>query len=67
MTQMQSRALRLKATQEKSGLTRTRIYEMMDEGTFPRPIKIGKRAIAWLEHEVDAWLQARVAERDKAA
>lgn len=38
---------------------------------FPSPIKLSPadtgRAKGWLAHEVDAWLEARAAERDKAA
>jgi prophage regulatory protein len=51
-------------------LTRTRksetsLYRDMDAGTFPRPIKIGPRAVGWLESEVNEWLAERIAERDQ--
>jgi Prophage CP4-57 regulatory protein (AlpA) len=36
----------------------------MAEGRFPRSIRTGKRSVAWLESEVLAWQQARIAERD---
>ena len=62
---MENRALRIAAVQAKTGLTRTRVYELVESGDFPQPIKIGKRAVAWIEREVEAWLQTRVAERDK--
>jgi prophage regulatory protein len=35
-------------------------------GEFPRPIKIGKRSVAWLVADLDAWVARRVAERDAA-
>jgi prophage regulatory protein len=31
---------------------------------FPAPIRIGPRASAWAEHEVTAWIAARIAARD---
>jgi prophage regulatory protein len=36
-------------------------------GKFPKPIKTGKRAVAWREVDLQAWLAARVAERDGEA
>lgn len=40
------------------------LYEWMDAGSFPKPIKIGPRAVAWVKSELDAWEAARIAERD---
>jgi prophage regulatory protein len=34
-------------------------------GEFPAPIKFGRRGVRWFDHEVRAWLAARVAERDR--
>ena len=42
--------------QNKVPLAKSTIYQKMSEGTFPKPIKIGARAVAWLESDVDAWL-----------
>ncbi len=36
----------------------------MADNKFVRPVKIGIKAVAWPEHEVDAWIEARIAERD---
>ena len=36
----------------------------MDAGRFPRPVKIGPRAVAWVESEIDDWLRQRIADRD---
>jgi prophage regulatory protein len=40
------------------------VYGLMKDGQFPRPIRVGKRAVAWLESELQQWLAQRVAERD---
>jgi prophage regulatory protein len=45
--------------------TRRHLKRKCDSGNFPRPIQVSDRRIAWIEEEVDAWLAARVAERDK--
>lgn len=35
--------------------------------TFPKPIPLGERAVGWLAHEVDAWLDAQAAKRNASA
>lgn len=50
------RLLRLPALQERVPLAKSTIYQKMAEGSFPRPQKIGIRAIAWLESDVNKWL-----------
>ena len=49
----------------KTGLSRSTIYEKMKNGTFPKPIKLGPRAVGWLETEVDAWISERISQRAK--
>ena len=44
-----------------TGLTDKWFYKLIQEGQFPKPIKLGNRS-RWLTSEVDAWLQARIAE-----
>jgi prophage regulatory protein len=51
--------LRLPQIMNRIGLRPTRIYELMGDGSFPKPIRLGKRAVAWLESEVDAWILAQ--------
>jgi prophage regulatory protein len=52
--------LKLPATSSKSGKSRSSIYQGVKEGTFPAPIKIGERAVGWLEDEIDDWLAKRI-------
>jgi prophage regulatory protein len=51
--------LRLPQVMERVGLRPTRLYELMGDGSFPKPIRLGERAVAWLESEVDAWIVAQ--------
>ncbi|WP_324470555.1 AlpA family phage regulatory protein [Ottowia sp.] len=59
--------VRLKRVEAFAGLRRSSIYEQADVGLFPKPVKIGPRASAWLSDELLAWKAARVAERDVEA
>jgi prophage regulatory protein len=61
--------LRLPAVVELVGLKRTQIDEAIRRGEFPKPIKLTDtgRARAWLEQDLEEWLEARVAKRDEAA
>ena len=60
-----SRVLRRPEVQGRTGLSKSGIYLAIQEGDFPRPIRIGKRAVGWLECDIDAWLQERIAQRAK--
>ena len=55
--------LRLNSVRERTGLSRSTIYQRIQEGKFPKPIRLGMRAVGWLESEVEAWLQQRIALR----
>lgn len=51
--------IRRPEVEEMTGLSRSTIYAMMESGDFPRPVKIGKRAVAWPESEIKEWLSGR--------
>ena len=57
------RLLRLQAVRELTGLSRSTIYA---DPEFPKPVKIGPRAVAWVEQEIKEWIVARIAERQAA-
>ena len=42
-----------------TGLSRSTIYAMIADSTFPKPIKLGKRAVGWREADIAAWLDSR--------
>lgn len=44
-----------------TGLTDKWFYKLIQDGIFPKPIKLG-RSSRWLQSEVEAWLQLRIAE-----
>ncbi|WP_283624102.1 helix-turn-helix transcriptional regulator [Morganella morganii] len=47
-----------------TGLTDKWFYKLIQEGKFPKPIKLG-RSSRWLKSEVETWLQERIAESRK--
>jgi prophage regulatory protein len=57
------RLIRLKEVMHCSGLARSTIYKYVAEGTFPKPVPLGERAVAWIEAEVDAWIDNRIKHR----
>ena len=52
--------LRLPAVKAKTGLSRSTIYLRVAQGTFPKPVGLGGRAVGWLEAEIQDWLQRRI-------
>ncbi len=66
MTQFSMRLLRRPAVETTTGLSRSTIYQHMQAGTFPKPIRLGAKAVGWLESEIIAWIKARTDERDAA-
>ena len=55
--------LRLPQVMTKTGLKRTQIYAYMKTGDFPLSIKIGPASVAWLEEEIDDWINRKLNSR----
>ena len=51
--------LRLKKVCDKTGLSRSSIYEAIKRGEFPKSVSIGKRAVAWKSTDIDEWIESR--------
>ena len=60
---MQSRLMRSKEIQAKTGLPKSSLHNMARAGTFPAPLKLGARAVAWRESDVDEWI-ARLQQKE---
>ena len=70
----QKRFIRLPEVLRRTGYGRTSIYRKMEDGSFPRSVKLGgpledpnafdSRAVAWIEHEVDQWIESWIEKRD---
>jgi prophage regulatory protein len=55
----QVRAIRTEQVMRMTGLWRTTIFRAVKEGRFPKPMKLGERAVGWLESDIRAWLESR--------
>ena len=58
------RLIRLKDVKHVTGLGRSTIYKYIEEGTFPKSVSLGERAVAWVESEVISWVMVRIEARD---
>lgn len=56
---MHLRTYRLPEVRQVTGLSTSTIYAMIARGEFPRPVRLGKRAVGWPEHVLREWLRTR--------
>ena len=71
------RLIRLPEVLSRTGYGRTSIYRKMEDGSFPRSIKLGgppvepeafdSRAVAWIENAVAQWIDSRIEGRDSVS
>lgn len=64
-----TRLIRLKEVRDLTGLSRSYIYALAAQKRFPKSVALvpGGTSRAWVEAEVLAWLEQRIAERDQEA
>lgn len=61
------RLLRRKELLPRVGISTAQLYRLMTAGAFPRPVQLGPGSVAWVEAEIEDWIAARVAERDRTS
>ncbi|ELQ6108756.1 AlpA family transcriptional regulator [Cronobacter turicensis] len=49
--------IRLPEVLKRTGFGKAWIYRLISEGRFPAPVKIGTRAVAFVESEIDEWFE----------
>ncbi|KJI54258.1 AlpA family transcriptional regulator [Enterobacter kobei] len=64
---MSQSLIRLSEVQRRTGYSKAWIYRLMADKRFPTSIKIGSRAIAFIESEVDEWINERIEASRKGA
>jgi prophage regulatory protein len=57
---MTHKMIRLPTVIEQTGLSRSSIYLRMKNNKFPKSISLGDRAIAWLEADIEQWLEDKI-------
>ncbi|WP_288446805.1 AlpA family transcriptional regulator [uncultured Serratia sp.] len=60
---MAKRLIRLPDVMSITGLKRSTIYLKMKDGDFPKSIPIGERSVAWVEGEVNKWIEKNISKR----
>lgn len=55
------RLIKLPAVKERTTLSTSEIYRRLEAGTFPVQIKVGAKSVAWIEQEIDAWVEQMIA------
>ncbi len=58
-----SKILKLNDVIERCALSRSSIYAYIQHNKFPKPIRLGERAVGWMEAEISAWIEQRAAMR----
>ncbi|MEP7247853.1 MAG: AlpA family transcriptional regulator [Gammaproteobacteria bacterium] len=53
--------LRLRQVVSVTGLSRMTIWRLERAGGFPQPRQLGARSVAWLQSEVEQWIESRPA------
>lgn len=55
--------IRIRDVMAMTGLSRASIYRLSAADQFPKPLKLSERASAWVRHEVETWVHAKIANR----
>ena len=59
--------IRLPEVINKSGLSRSAIYDLISQDKFPKQIKLTSRSSGWIEAEISQWIDDKVSARDLVA
>jgi prophage regulatory protein len=51
--------LRLRSVMDWTGLSRSTIYAMIKNGTFPKNVSLGVRSVGWVSTEIESWIASR--------
>jgi prophage regulatory protein len=56
--------IKLPEVQRRTGKRKTQIYRDIKAGEFPKQVPNGKRGVAWIESEIEAWQVGNSNNRD---
>jgi len=59
-TAQQPRLIRYREVMSQTGLSRSYLYELTKNGEFPASVKLSERSSAWIESEVQQWINGRI-------
>ena len=61
----QERFLRLPEVIHQCGLSRSTLYDLIARDAFPAQVSLGGKNVAWLQSEITAWMEERIAHRNR--
>lgn len=53
--------IRRNKVEQITSLSRSRIYALMSNDDFPKPVRLGSMSVAWVLADVEEWINARIA------
>lgn len=59
--------IRIRQVMAKTGISKSQVYRLSKLGQFPKPIKLTTQSVAWIEQEVERWIEQRISQRDSHA
>ena len=60
-----TKLLKMPEVRTKTGLSKSHLYALAQQGLFPKQVKLTERSSAWVESEVQGWIDTRIALRDQ--
>lgn len=58
--------LRMPQVTQATGLSKSRVYDLAQQGKFPRPVKLSERTAAWRTSEIVRWIDERQSQQEAA-
>ena len=55
-----TKLIRLPEVLNRTGISRSLVYKLIKEDSFPKQINTSPRTSGWLESEIDEWIEERV-------
>ena len=61
---MNNKLIKLQTVISLTCLSRSHVYALAQQNNFPKPVKLSERSSAWVENEINEWVQSRIDARD---
>lgn len=58
----QKRLLRRPDVLHRCGISNSTLHRLINAGDFPAPVQLGPRAVAWVESQIDQWIEERISQ-----
>jgi len=62
-----NKLIRIKSVIDITGISKSYLYQLVSNDAFPKPVQLIKngKAVAWIESEVQSWVESRIQARDE--